>query len=82
MQNQDSKHAAERRRSVSELLRRFFSELTTQLSTSTAEFWSRVEQRTVERRAPETPDTPPHKDTQPTQRPPTQQSKNEPEEKK
>jgi hypothetical protein len=35
----------ERRSAVTELLRQFFASLTTQLSTSTAEIWSKVEQR-------------------------------------
>lgn len=34
-----------RRSAVSELLRQFFASLTTQLSSSTAEIWSKVEQR-------------------------------------
>ena len=82
MQNQDSKHAAERRRSVSELLRRFFAELTTQLSASTAEFWKRVEPRPEQRGVPEKSDTPPRRDPQAMQQQPAQQNKNEPEEKK
>jgi hypothetical protein len=35
----------ERRSAVTELLRQFFASLTTQLSTSTAEIWTKVEQR-------------------------------------
>jgi hypothetical protein len=35
----------ERRSAVTELLRQFFASLTTQLSASTAEIWTKVEQR-------------------------------------
>lgn len=35
----------ERRSAVTELLRQFFASLTTQFSASTAEIWSKVEQR-------------------------------------
>ena len=82
MQNREPEREAARRRSVSELLRRFFAELTAQLSASTVEIWAKVERAT--HRASETPDasSPPHM-VQPMQQQPVQQqqTKSEPEEK-
>ena len=41
----DTKRKASARMAVTELLRRFFADLTTRLATGTADFWSKVEQR-------------------------------------
>ena len=76
MQNREPEREAARRRSVSELLRRFFTELTAQLSASTAEIWAKVE-RATHRRAPDTPNASPPHIVLPMQ----QKTKSEPEEK-
>jgi hypothetical protein len=41
----DTKRKAIARMAVTELLRRFFGDLTTRLAAGTADFWSKVEQR-------------------------------------